>query len=38
MQVVDYKVKATPSKEASYSDALKEALAIEEKILKFHQI
>lgn len=34
----DYQVKATPSKDASYSDALKEAMAIEEKILKFYQI
>lgn len=34
----DYQVKATLSKEASYSDALKEALAMEEKILKFYQI
>jgi rubrerythrin len=38
MKVVDYKVKAAPSKEASYSDALKEALAMEEKILKFYGI
>ena len=34
----DYQVKASPSKGASYSDALKEALAMEEKILKFYGI
>ena len=34
----DYQVRATPSKDASYSNALKEALAMEEKILKFYQI
>ena len=34
----DYQVKAAPSKDASYSDALKEALAIEEKILKFYGV
>jgi rubrerythrin len=34
----DYQVKAAPSKDASYSNALKEALAMEEKILKFYQI
>jgi len=34
----DYQVKAVPSKDASYSDALKEALAMEEKILKFYGI
>ena len=34
----DYQVKATPSGDASYSDALKEALAMEEKILNFYQI
>ena len=34
----DYQVKAAPSKDASYSDALKEALAMEEKILKFYGI
>ena len=34
----DYQVKTAPSKDASYSDALKEAMAIEEKILKFYQI
>ena len=33
----DYQVKAAPSKDASYSNALKEALAMEEKILKFYQ-
>ena len=34
----DHQVKATPSKDASYTDALKEALAMEEKILKFYGI
>jgi len=34
----DYQVKAAPSKDASYSDALKEASAIEEKILKFYGV
>jgi rubrerythrin len=34
----DFQVKAAPSKEASYSNALKEALAMEEKILKFYGI
>jgi len=34
----DYQVKAAPSKNASYSDALKEALAMEEKILNFYGI
>ena len=34
----DYQVKAAPSKDASYSNALKEALAMEEKILKFYGI
>jgi rubrerythrin len=34
----DYQVRARPSKEASYSKALKEALAMEEKILKFYQV
>ena len=34
----DYQVRATPSKDASYSNALKEALAMEEKISKFYQI
>jgi rubrerythrin len=34
----DYQVKAAPSKDASYSDALKEALAMEEKILNFYGI
>ena len=34
----DFQVKATPSKDASYTDALKEALAMEEKILKFYGI
>jgi hypothetical protein len=34
----DYQIKAAPSKDASYSSALKEALAMEEKILKFYGI
>jgi rubrerythrin len=34
----DYQVKALPSKDASYSNALKEALAMEEKILKFYAV
>ena len=34
----DYQVKAAPSKDASYSNALKEALAMEEKILKFYHV
>jgi hypothetical protein len=34
----DYQVKAAPSKDASYSNALKEALAIEEKILEFYRV
>src|SRR4030067_1719362 len=34
----DFQVKATPSKDASYTDALKEALVMEEKILKFYGI
>jgi len=34
----DYQVKPAPSKDASYSNALKEALAMEEKILKFYHI
>jgi len=34
----DYQVKAAPSKGASYSDAVKEALAIEEKILTFYGV
>ena len=32
----DYRIQATPSKDASYSNALKEALAMEERILKFY--
>ena len=32
----DYRIKATPSKDASYSNALKEALVMEETILKFY--
>src|SRR4030066_1820011 len=31
----DYKIKTPPIKDAGYSDFLKEALAMEEKILKF---
>jgi rubrerythrin len=34
----DHQVKAAPSKDASYSNALKEALAMEEKILNFYQV
>jgi len=34
----DYQLKATLPKDASYSEALKKALAIEEKILKFYQV
>jgi len=34
----DYQVKAAPSKDASYFDALKEAMAMEEKILNFYRI
>jgi rubrerythrin len=34
----DFQVKATPSKEASYSDVLKDALKMEEKILRFYQV
>jgi hypothetical protein len=34
----DYQVNAAPSKDASYSNALKEALAMEEKILKFYHV
>ncbi len=34
----DYQVKAAPSKDASYSNALKEALAMEEKIIKFYHV
>jgi len=34
----DYQVKAAPSKDASYSNALKEAVAMEEKILKFYGV
>ena len=32
----DYRIQAMPSKDASYSNALKEALAMEEKILKYY--
>jgi predicted GNAT superfamily acetyltransferase len=34
----DYQLKVTLPKDASYSDALKKALAIEEKILNFYQV
>jgi len=34
----DYQMKTAPSKDATYSNALKEALAIEEKILKFYRV
>ena len=34
----DFQIKATPSKDASYTDALKEALVMEEKILKFYGV
>jgi len=34
----DYQVKSAPSEDASYSDALKEALGIEEKILTFYGV
>jgi len=34
----DYQVKTAPSKDASYSNALKEALAIEEIILQFYHV
>jgi rubrerythrin len=34
----DYKVRTTPSQDASYSDSLKEAMAMEEKVLKYYQI
>jgi rubrerythrin len=34
----DYQVRSALPKDASYSNALKEALAIEEKILKFYQV
>jgi rubrerythrin len=33
----DHQVKAVPSKDASYSDAIKEALAMEEKIINFYR-
>jgi rubrerythrin len=32
----NYRIQAMPSKDASYSNALKEALAMEEKILKYY--
>ena len=34
----DYQVNAAPSKDATYSNALKEAVAMEEKILKFYHV
>ena len=34
----DYKIKAAPSKGATYPNVLKEAMAMEEKILKFYQV
>lgn len=34
----DFQVKAAPSKDASYSNALKEALAMEETILNFYRV
>ncbi len=34
----DHQVKAAPSKDASYSDAVKEALTMEEKILNFYRV
>jgi rubrerythrin len=34
----DYQVKTAPSKDASYSNALKEALSMEEMILKFYHV
>jgi hypothetical protein len=34
----DYQVKAAPSQDASYPNALKEALAVEEKILNFYHV
>jgi rubrerythrin len=34
----DYKIKTAPSKETIYFNVLKEALAMEEKILKFYQV
>jgi len=34
----EYQVKSAPSKDASYADVLKEALAIEEKILTFYGV
>jgi len=34
----DYQVKAAPAQAASYSDALKEAVAMEEMILKFYHV
>jgi len=34
----DYQVRAEPAKDSSYSNALKEALAMEEKILNFYSV
>ena len=34
----DYQMKTAPSKDATYSNALKEALVMEEKILKFYHV
>ena len=34
----DYQVNPAPSKDATYSNALKEAVAMEEKILKFYHV
>ena len=34
----DFQIKAAPSKDASYPNALKEALAMEEKILDFYRV
>ena len=34
----DFQIRAAPAKDANYSNALKEALAMEEKILKFYQV
>lgn len=34
----DYKIQAAPSKGATYPNALKEAVAMEEKILKFYHV
>ena len=34
----DHQVKAIPSKDSNYSDAVKEALAMEEKIINFYRV